>query len=57
MSDGDYFRPGYADADVLTLRDRFAMAALIGLLAAGDRSGAYDAYDWADFMLDAREEG
>ena len=53
-------------ADLPTLRDRFAMAALTGLLSSetaenayprtddGYRLGATDAYRWADAMLAAR---
>jgi hypothetical protein len=42
-----------------TLRDRFAMAALTGLLSGGARAGsnvAWQAYKYADYMLQARSE-
>ena len=44
----------------LTLRDLFAMAALLGLTASGDsrsaKIAAMDAYEFADAMLAEREE-
>jgi hypothetical protein len=44
--------------ETLTLRDQFAMAALMGLLAAqnGSRYSVEDAYRIADDMLEARKE-
>ena len=46
----------------LTLRDRFAMAALTGFMASGDAATGNDraiaqlAYRFADAMLEARKE-
>ena len=49
-----------ATRDVLTIRDRFAIAAMNGILAADDSITwfsvvAKDAYEMADAMLAARE--
>ncbi len=45
---------------VLELRDKFAMAAMVGLCAMGraaDNAMAIRAYELADAMLKARKEG
>jgi len=41
---------------VETMRDRFAMAALTGMLAANDGVSADFAYSLADEMLEARKK-
>ncbi len=47
--------------ELLTRRDAFAAAALTGMLAHGtdervhQKAYALEAYEWADFMLEARE--
>lgn len=52
--------PQFVAVQGLTLRDLFAMAALLGLTASGDSGGAklaaMDAYEFADAMLDERKE-
>jgi len=61
MNEVGYHRPvtiPISMTETLTLRDQFAMAALMGLLAAqnGSRYSVEDAYRIADDMLEARKE-
>jgi hypothetical protein len=59
---GDTHSPARPSPPYLTLRDQFAMAALSGLLAAGDHhaynrdEAAGEAWKQADAMMKARDQ-